>query len=294
MPDNQAELLTLQSRRLLLERDKGTVKGYRLLGGDFFPKINAIAEQMTMWDRRNGKKNEPPYDQPKRLNPDRKMWRDFCVITGAREECRAPGVVIWITTLQNGKALERNRIIRFRTAGVQYGDKDFFVEDILSDHLDFHTELLEEAGKLWMGTIQSQIEKTEKAAWLLGKFAEKIFKAEGGQPDGNAQEARKHQAEQNYYTAVDLPFRAWLCSIDPQLGDDEDQRRGMQNRWGREACQIALKQGQQMVRDAGTGAYTGRWIGTELYSSCQAFNQLKQGIYRCFDIPLYKKEAADE
>lgn len=277
IPDNQAELLTLQSRRLLLERGKDAVKGYRLLGGDFFSKINAIAEQMTMWDRRNGKKNEPPYDQPKRLNPDRKMWRDFCVITGVGEEHRAPGVVTWITTLQSVRALNRNRIIRLRMAGVQYGDKDFFVEDVLSDHLDFHTELLEDAGRLWIGTIQSQIEKTEKAARLLGKLAENIFKAAGGHPDSNTQEARSHRAAQDYYATVDLPFRAWLCSIDPQLGDDEDRRRDKQLQWGRQACQIALKQGEQMVHDAGTAAFVGRWIvvngktdKAELYSSCEA------------------------
>lgn len=300
MPDNQAELLTLQSRRLLLERDGNTVVGYRLLGGDFFSKIDAIAEQMTMWDRRQGKKNEPPYDQPKRLNPDRKMWRDFSMITGKGEEHRAPGVVNWIATLQSGHALDRNRIIRFRVAGVQYGDKDFFVEDILSDHLDFHTELLEDAGKLWIGAIQDQIEKTERAAWLLGKLAERIFKAEGGQPDGNAQAARSHQAAQDYYAAVDLPFREWLCSVDPQMGDDEDQRRDKQRQWSLEACRIALKQGQEMVRNAGSAAYVGRWIvnkkteKAELYSSCSAFNQLKREIYKCFDIPIVKKEAVDE
>ena len=300
IPDNQAELLTLQSRRLLLERGEGNVIGYHLLGGDFFSKNNAITEQMTMWNRVKGKKNELPYDQPKRINPDRKMWRDFCVITGSGEEYRIPGVVAWITTLQNTRILNRNRIIRFRMAGIQYGDKDFFVEDVLSDHLDFHTELLEDAGKLWIGTIQSQIKKTERAAWLLGKLAENIFKAEGGQPDSNAQEARSHQAAQDYYAAVDLPFRAWLCSIDPQLGDDEDRRGNKQLQWGREACQIALKQGQQMVHNAGTAAFVGRWVENgktkeaEVFSSCVAFNQFKRGIYKCFNIPIYKKEVADE
>lgn len=39
VPDNQAELLTLQSRRLLLKRDHDKVVGYYLLGGDFLIKI---------------------------------------------------------------------------------------------------------------------------------------------------------------------------------------------------------------------------------------------------------------
>ena len=49
VPDNLAELLTLQSRRLLLKRDHNKVVGYYLLGGDFFDKNLAYAEQMTVW-----------------------------------------------------------------------------------------------------------------------------------------------------------------------------------------------------------------------------------------------------
>lgn len=36
-PDNPAQLLTLQSRRLLLHRTGENVDGFCLLGGDFFP-----------------------------------------------------------------------------------------------------------------------------------------------------------------------------------------------------------------------------------------------------------------
>ena len=299
VPNNQAELLTLQSRRVLLYREDGSVTAYRTTGGDFFGEngsINAFSEQMTQW-KKGKEKNTVPQFFPMRANMEHQMWRDFEVIADYQTGQHIPGIVSWIQTLKRKKII-KEKIVHFASVGAVYDAKGSTVLDIMSDHLDFHTELLEEAGKLWIGTIQSQIKKTEKAARLLEKLAERIFWAEFGQPSNTQeerkQEARKHQAAQDYYTTVDLPFRAWLCSIDPQLGDDEDQRRGMQNRWGREACQIALKQGQQMVRDAGTGAYTGRCIGTELYSSCRAFNQLKQGFYRCFDIPFYKKEAADE
>ena len=57
VPDNLAELLTLQSRRLLLKRDHNKVVGYYLLGGDFFDKNLAYAEQMTVWrSERKGSK----------------------------------------------------------------------------------------------------------------------------------------------------------------------------------------------------------------------------------------------
>lgn len=38
LPDNPAQLLTLQSRRLLLDREGEIVTGFSLLGGDFFPR----------------------------------------------------------------------------------------------------------------------------------------------------------------------------------------------------------------------------------------------------------------
>ena len=49
LPENPAELLTLQSRRLILRESNGMVKGYSLLGGDFFPRLSAFTEQMTVW-----------------------------------------------------------------------------------------------------------------------------------------------------------------------------------------------------------------------------------------------------
>lgn len=296
MPDNQAELLTLQSRRLLLERNNGMVVGYTLLGGDFFAKINAIAEQMTIWDRREGKKNEPFYDQPKRLDPKRQLWRDFSVITGTGSAGRKPGVVSWVSELKKKKAI--SRVIRFRVAGIKYGDKDFFVEDVLADHLDFHTSLLDEAGKLWTNIIQEKITQTEHAAWLLGVLAADLFKAEGGQPNSSTQTARKNQAEQDYYAAVDLPFREWLRSIDPEQGNDQLLRDEKDRQWREEAYKIALRQGKSMVRGAGDIAFVGRWIKNgdreDFFSSSKAYNVFSAKLRACFDFKERIKEAAYE
>lgn len=296
MPDNQAELLTLQSRRLLLERNNGMVVGYTLLGGDFFAKINAIAEQMTIWDRREGKKNEPFYDQPKRLDPKRQLWRDFSVITGTGIAGRKPGVVSWVSELKKKKAI--GRVIRFRVAGIKYGDKDFFVEDVLADHLDFHTSLLDEAGKLWTNIIQEKISQTERAAWLLGVLAADLFKAEGGQPNSSTQAARKNQAEQDYYAAVDLPFREWLRSIDPEQGNDQLFRDEKDRQWREEAYKIALRQGKSMVRGAGDIAFVGRWIKNgdkeDFFSSSKAYNVFSAKLRACFDFKERIKEAAYE
>lgn len=89
MPGNLSELYTLQSRRIELKREGGKVVGYILLGGEFFEKDNAFAEQMTLWH--NGAKNDKstPLHQPRRHAPARQLWRDFAPIVSQREGSRA-------------------------------------------------------------------------------------------------------------------------------------------------------------------------------------------------------------
>lgn len=51
-PDNFAELMTMQYRRILLKRQEGRVTGCTVLGGDFFDSTNAFAEPMTLWNKK--------------------------------------------------------------------------------------------------------------------------------------------------------------------------------------------------------------------------------------------------
>ena len=304
MPDNQAELLTLQSRRILLERKAEKVSGCTLLGGDFFQKINATAEQMTIWSRRDGKKNEAPYDLPKRLEADRQMWRDFSVITGMGSSSRTPGVVRWIALLKKERILDRDRLIRLRVAGVKYGDKDFFVEDILADHLDFYTSLLEKSGEIWAELIQDKISQTEHAARVLRTLADELYLAEGGSPAAGAQKARADEAAQEYYASVDIPFRTWLRSIDPAQGDDQDLREDKDIQWRETAYRLAVDQGKRMIRNAGERAFVGRWIMEQQksgkkanqqthHSSAEAFDQFKKELWTCFRLKHQERGAAD-
>lgn len=306
LPDNQPELLTLQSRRLLLIRERDRVTGYKLLGGDFFSKINADAEQMTVWKRVEAKKNEPAYRRPRRWTPERQSWRDFGVIVGAGSKDELPGVVSWITKLKKarmpggGKALASDSVVHFRTAGVNYGDKDFFVADILQDHLDFRLELLDEAGKNWVDRIQQMIDTTDKAAWMVGKLAESLYLAGGGQTEDKAREAALQQGRQDYYNAVDLPFRSWLLTLDPKPGDGQDTVDRAAERWRKEGYSLALALGKEMVHQAGENAFVGHWIkdsGTDknsFYSAPSAYNRFAGSIWGCFEMSTIQKEAVHE
>ena len=76
-PDNPAQLLTLQSRRLLLHRENDMVDRFYLLGGDFFQRETATAEQMTIW-RNTAKKNEAAVFAPIRHDPAKQFKVVIC------------------------------------------------------------------------------------------------------------------------------------------------------------------------------------------------------------------------
>lgn len=269
LPDNQAELLTLQSRRLILSREENRVTGFSSTGGDFFGKegrVNAFSEQMTLWRAGKTPKNAVPQFVPAPVDPWRQMWRDFEVILGRREDTHIPGVVAWLTELRRKNVIPR-KYVHITSVGVTYDSKKGSIADIVSDHLDFQMSLLDTAGELWIVLVGGEIHLIDKVARALGALAEGLYLAQGGQLDGAGKKARQSQRDEGMrllYAAVDLPFREWLAHIGAQHEDDENTRAQEQQCWRSIVFRIADNLGREMVRDAGTAAFTGRWIVNEM------------------------------
>lgn len=269
LPDNQAELLTLQSRRLILSREENRVTGFSSTGGDFFGKegrVNAFSEQMTLWRAGKTPKNAVPQFVPAPVDPWRQMWRDFEVILGRREDTHIPGVVAWLTELRRKNVIPR-KYVHITSVGVTYDSKKGSIADIISDHLDFQMSLLDAAGELWIVLVGGEIHLIDKVARALGALAEGLYLAQGGQLDGAGKKARQSQRDEGMrllYAAVDLPFREWLAHIGAQHEDDENTRAQEQQCWRSIVFRIADNLGREMVRDAGTAAFTGRWIVNEM------------------------------
>ena len=97
-----------------------------------------------------------------------------------------------------------------------------------------------------------------------------------------------------YYSTVDIPFRRWLASIDPDLGDAEELRAKKDEQWRMEAYHLAMKQGQKMVQNAGEAAFAGRWVEGKFYSSPNAFNRFSWQIRNHFNMKSITKEKTDE
>ena len=268
LPDNQPELLTLQSRRLLLKREGGAVTGYTLLGGDFFQRENAFTEQMTVWRTVTDKNKKITGFQPKRHDKSRQMWRDFAAFAAQGEGKKRPGVVEWAAVLKEGCLLPDDRLLRLRITGVQYGDKDFFITDEFSDSLEFNAGLLTEAGDVWQELALIEIELCGNVAWIVGNLADDLEKASGG--GGSAAD----RAMEQFYYRLDVPFREWLRTLDPGQGTPaRDERR---KAWRSKVKTIAAALGKEYMAQAGEAAFAGRMLtedGKERrYSAPEAFN----------------------
>ena len=284
LPDNPAELHTLQSRRLLLVRKDGMVTGYYLLGGDFFNKEMAFAEQMTIWSpiRATTKDKSVIGFKSCRHDSSKQMWREFPTAFPAEEkgEKHTPGIVSWISELKAYELLDDEQLIKFCTSSAQYGDKDFFISDVFSDSLSFHKKLLEEANDGWRSVIADEVARCDQLATAVDHLANDIDAAMG-EDEGKAYVNAKEQL----YFRIDIPFRKWLESINSEWGTKESEAD--RKRWRETAQKIAIALGEEMVANAGESAFTGRMIkddkNTRYYSSAKALLNFKYNVRKIYD-----------
>lgn len=260
MPDNLSELYTLQSRRLWINRDDNEkVIGYNLLGGDFFEKVDAFIEPMTVWSKVKGNERAGEKFQPRRHDSSVQMWREFSYAFETAEGSHIPGVVLWTKYIKQ-MLPESRKLISFSIASVQYGDKDFFVNDVFSDSLTFHTDLLTEIGEHWRAKITDEIKKCDESAAALRFLAKDIELAAGSAEDTVLKRAVVERAREQYYYEIDLPFRNWLERIDPNWEIVSEQEEQALREWHETAKRIALRIGQELVESAGTAAIVGRAV----------------------------------
>lgn len=280
MPDNLSELYTLQSRRLWLNRDDNEkVIGYNLLGGDFFEKVDAFIEPMTVWSKVKGNERAGEKFQPRRHDSSVQMWREFSYAFETAADSHIPGVVLWTKYIKQ-MLPESRKLISFSIASVQYGDKDFFVNDVFSDSLTFHTDLLTEIGEHWRAKITEEIKKCDESAAALRFLAKDIELAAGSAEDTVLKRAVVERAREQYYYEIDLPFRNWLERIDPNWEIVSEQEEQALREWHETAKRIALRIGQELVESAGTAAIVGRAVKDKndkerYYSAPDAYRYFK-------------------
>ena len=288
MPWNAAELLTLQSRRIILKRslDMKGVAGYELLGGDYIEPRDAFSEKMTIW-RRVSKENEKRVYMPQQHDPSRQLWREFPAILN--KESHKPGVLNWNLQLQNKGILSRKEQIVFQIVGVRYDEQEASVKDCYTDQLSVQLELLNVLGRRWTERIEREVQNCMEAAEKIGQLDKGLKLAGGLDPSRfkafkDAQKMTEAARAQFYFT-VDQPFRRWLQSIDPET--DEPVEKAAE--WQEQAYRLAAELGKQMVEQAGTAAFIGHRVPDKknseksyLYTAPKAYNSFLYGLRKLY------------
>lgn len=290
VPGNLAELLTVQSRRLHLRRSNGEVNGYSLLGGDFFSnsgKDGAFKEQMTLWNSPRDLSRTPFH--PQRISVGKQAWRDFgnCFVQENQENNKinrhTPGIVGWIRTLQEKGLLVEDVPLYFRLIGMEYGDKDFFINDFSSDTLAIFPKIISSKYMTIRVEIEEQVNKCQEASNALSQLLEQIKIASGGDAEKSSP-----KSDSLFYYAVDIPFRNWLLKIHGPVMDDKSAFRELIDEWENQAREIALTIAAKEEEKADLKSYVGKVVndsakGTKrLYSLPLADQLYKRKIYKIY------------
>lgn len=162
------------------------------------------------------------------------------------------------------------------------------MEDVFDDSLSFHTELLSELSDSWRRMVSEEIAHCDELASTVAILYEHILRA-GGKTfkDEKKSKERVRLAEQCkslLYGRLDMPFREWLMSLDPdgQLDRDEAMLQ-----WRMQAKQIATRLGQEIVDQAGDAALVGRAIKkddkTFYYAAPRAYDKFLADINKIYE-----------
>lgn len=279
LPDNQAELLSLQCRRVLLHRERDVVISYTEAAGEYIEKESAFVEQMTYWSVKRKEKNVEQY-VPRQHDSSRQMWRDFSVLLG--NSGRMPGIVAWIKKLQSKGIFSKSRFVKFEIVGVEYGSMTCGVVDEFFDSLEFHASILDDLGRKWQTIISNEIERCDCMALIVGRLGRDLKKAVGG--DGIS--AEKRTKEQAYYR-LDVPFRHWLLQVDPDQTLEEQKQYRL--KWEKISNSIIKNLGKELVEESGIIAITGKTVKEKInkkelerhYSAPEAFNYFLYQLRQC-------------
>lgn len=130
------------------------------------------------------------------------------------------------------------------------------VDDVFTDALSFHHNLLGRLGEGWRAIIVDELECCEKIATYIWWLAIKLRRAAGG--SGESEVKSGDTAKDMFFSRIDMPFRRWLLTLEAKQDDTEIRKR--REAWREELKRLALEQGKDMVASAGQLAYKGRYF----------------------------------
>lgn len=276
-PRSQKDLLTMQSRRILLKRENGLVTGYLLTMGDYVENGESLKnEMMTILG-----KDDDKGIYPRKHSREKQMWRDFASLMGMMSDGSflQPGVVHWLkairekhTDIKQVKLVVTGGCYTLKGAGWQ-------IEEYVSDSLAVNAALVDNLRQIWVKEIVSSLAIVDRAIGALGRLAMSIADA-AGDSDENRKKAMAKGARETGYYNLDNIFRTWLISINPEHDELEEKIR----EWLDTARKRIMFLGEEMLERCPISAITSN-VPTESGkngNAVQAFMKFRIDVISCF------------
>lgn len=211
-----------------------------------------------------------------------------------KEGNHVAGVIQWVQRIAEEIDMQ---MVQTTIVSVQYGDKDFFVQNVFWDSLMVNKQLLIDIGANWREKIKVEINRCEQLADAIRKLAGNLYLASGG-TKGDAKSWDKtflksrESASAQLYFRLDMPFRRWLAGITPEEVDsaDYETEERVFSAWQKTAKTIAYSCAEELAMHAGDAAMVGHEIKNEKsgdsvrYSAPKAIHQFRIQVAE-----IYKK-----
>ena len=298
LPSDLAWILTVQSKRVILNHDEQYVTGFRARGGDYIAnKVNAFNEPFLMWKKSKDSGNAADQYTPVANINGRYFWQDFGVVFPDQTDLRKPGLIDWIVRLYNSRCLTDANMryqVRYNAFSLEYGSVSNSIVNYFGSSFTLSLGILEDKNRMWLRKINEEVGNCDQAAEILGWYARDLTIAEGVDSGGLSGKKICSQAANDakslFYASLDQPFREWLIGIDTEK--DEDYPKEYIRTWRRTANRLAFETASRLADMSGEKALIGRSVRDgkkkTYYSAAICWNRLAAQITK-----LYGREEKD-
>lgn len=227
-PVGPAQALTWPMRRIRLHVEEDRVRDALVSNGDQIRVRNQHrVEPMSGWRRsipQQRKHKEDVVYMARTHSTERSIWRGLntliagdSIAVGAERgsEALRAGTLQWLALLEEYGRIEPDELVSLHTVGMEYGTQNASVTAVLSDRLDIRAEVAQD--RALQDAAMRAVRVVEQAAYLLGRLADNLARAEG-RDRADDQDRRREST----YQQLDHPFRRWLAELSSEtVGDLE-------------------------------------------------------------------------
>lgn len=243
------EILTWQSRRVRLHHDGERVTSVLISNGDKWFDRNTYADPLTgyRYSKNQSSKTEQVW-MPQAHSAERTLWRGadalLTRLTPESEKQNKPAPVI--RQLGLGRHFPTDAEVKVQLVGVEYGNQNAVIENVISDSMTIELSLLADEGLSVSHMVCESIRATMDAAIALGQFAGQLLQAAGREYEFRA------DATEALLNRMEDAFRLWLA--DQRATEDITEKK---KEWQRHVHAVIKHEADLLKDNAGPKAMVG-------------------------------------